>query len=354
MARTASRPSRPPRSRRGGPDQSVIVRRAIAVGAVVVVVLLLGLGVKSCLDSSADQSLRDYTRSASGLIDESDQQVGEPLFEALSQQRGGGSLDRETQVNELKVTADSLVDRAERLDTPDEMQPAQRNLVMALDLRAHGISKLAQQLGIAAGEDGRDEAIQQIAGQMQAFLASDVLYSQVVYPNMRNALADASLQNEPVPRGNFLPDLGWLDPQIVAQRLGTQFDEPGKPARKPAPGPHGTTLETVTVNETPLVPDTENAVTVSGTVTFSATFLNDANEEQDVVAKVELAGGGEPIVATKTIPTVEAAGEATVDIPLPKAPPTGTPLDATVSIEPVPGEETTDNNSQSFTVTFER
>jgi hypothetical protein len=48
-----------------------------------------------------------------------------------------------------------------------------------------------------------------------------------------------------------------------------------------------------------------------------------------------------------------AAGETkTVNVPLTEDPPTGRPVPVEVEVEPVPGEDKTDNNKQSYSVTF--
>ena len=58
------------------------------------------------------------------------------------------------------------------------MKAAQQSLLIALELRRDGLGDIAQRIRTALGDQGEaaDAAINQIAGQMQAFNASDVLY----------------------------------------------------------------------------------------------------------------------------------------------------------------------------------
>ncbi len=68
---------------------------------------------------------------------------------------------------------------------------------------------------------------------MQNFLASDVIYSQRFFPRLTKELKDADLGDEvKVPASRFLPDLEWLSPATVADRVGElfrAFDLEGKP-----------------------------------------------------------------------------------------------------------------------------
>ena len=62
---------------------------------------------------------------------------------------------------------------------PDEMKGAQQSLLIALECRRDGLAAIAEKIRTALGDEGdvANTAITQIAGQMQTFLASDVLYA---------------------------------------------------------------------------------------------------------------------------------------------------------------------------------
>jgi hypothetical protein len=69
---------------------------------------------------------------------------------------------------------------------------------------------------------------------------------------------------------------------------------------------------------------------------------------------VRVGQGGDATELEEPIDTI-AAGEAqTVTIPLGQQPPTGQNVPIEVEIEPVPGEEKTDNNSATYSVIFTR
>ena len=66
-ARPAPRRRRPPRR----PErQQIVLRRALALGAGLVVLILIVLGVKGCLDARAHRALSDYARSVTQIVEE--------------------------------------------------------------------------------------------------------------------------------------------------------------------------------------------------------------------------------------------------------------------------------------------
>ncbi len=93
---------------------------------------------------------------------------------------------------------------------PGEMQDAQRYLELVLDLREEGLTKIATLVRTALGGQGK-QASTLIAGDMEMFLTSDVVYSQRVAPLIQQALVADGI-HEPTAGTRFLPNLGWLDP----------------------------------------------------------------------------------------------------------------------------------------------
>ena len=100
------------------------------------------------------------------------------------------------QVNQLRQAAEEDVERAEGFDVPGDMAEAQDNLLLALQpARRRASRKIADEIPAAQGRGQPAAAARstQIAGQMQAFLASDVVYSQRVAPLIKEALDDAGI-----------------------------------------------------------------------------------------------------------------------------------------------------------------
>ena len=100
------------------------------------------------------------------------------------------------------------------------MKGAQQNLLIALEMRRDGLDYIASRIRSALGDSGdvADQAINQIAGQMQVFLASDVIYASRVMPFIRNALNANEIGGQTVAGSQFMPNQAWLQPDYGRQR----------------------------------------------------------------------------------------------------------------------------------------
>jgi hypothetical protein len=339
-------------------SQTVRNRRLVALGAGLVLFVLLAVLVNSCLDSRAENRLKDYNRDVATVIAQSDRDVARPFFDLLAQ--GGSSpVELESQVNQLRNVADRHVDQAEEFDVPDELSTAQRNLLLTLDMRASAIGKIAGQLRTALADgDQASNATTQIAAQMQQFLASDVIYDTRVIPFIQEALDAKEIGGQDLADSQFLPNLTWLQPDQVADRLGAQGGGGAAATdEEPAPGLHGHGLVSVAVGDTTLQPgETANRIPAGSDIAFTVTVANQGeNEEQNVNVSVRIRGdGGRPLTARRRIDQTTPGANAEVTIPLTQAPPIGTPVTIDISVGKVPGEEKVDNNRQSYTAIFTR
>ncbi len=339
------------------PDpQTARIRQGVAAGVILLVLILVVVGVRGCLNSAKKRSLRDYNRDVASLVQESDDQVSKPFFEALS---GGGAASGDTvnlatQVNQLKIVAEDLVKRARKLDAPDDMKPAQRYLLDVLEFRADGLQKIADKIPTAQGSGNTSEtAVSQITGQMMAFLTSDVIYSQRVVPYIKKALDDNDIAGQTIASSQFLPSIDWLDESEVASRLGAAAPAGSRKRGPPAPGTHGQALTSTSVNGTELSTDSANRIPASPNLTFTVNLENQGeNDEQGVVVQVEITGAGAAIRAQTTVPQTTAGSSATAEVPLRRTPPVGKPVEIKVTVQPVPGEVDPSNNSQTYPALF--
>lgn len=363
-----TRTARPPRPRRasgrasgggsgrGGADsQQLLIRRAGAIAVLVVVLIIIVLGVKSCRDSAKKNSLRDYNRDVATLVQDSDEQVSKPFFDLLTSQDQQSPVTLETQINQYRVVAEDQADRARGLSVPDAMVPAQRNLLTVLDFRAEALGSVADKIRTALGSaEASQGATEEIAGQMQKLLASDVIYSQRVAPLIKQELDDNDITGQTIAGSKFLPNLGWLNPDTVAARIGGTASSGTKTPT--TPGPHGHGLVSVAVGDVTLQPQPAvNRIPAGSDTTFLVTFQNQgASDETNVKVTVRISGAGTPIVVNKTVPQTVAGANAEVEIPLGQSPPIGTPVTIKVTVNKVPGEQKTDNNTADYTALFTR
>ena len=330
------------------------VRQAILLGGLVLLLILVIVGISSCVSSRKDRALKDYNRDVTAVISDSDAQVGKQFFQLMA--NGASEADQlQVQVSQLRQAADDDVKRASGFSVPDQMKPAQDNLLLVLNLRAEALEKIAGQLPAALGGRAKQEdAIKGIAGEMQEFLSSDVIYKVRVVPLIKEALDAEGITGQTISDSQFLDDIAWLSPALVGERLGQEAAASGSTTA--APGLHGHGLLSTAVGDVTLQPGgVINRVTVSNGATFAIKFANQGdNDERNVKVTIRIASGGKTIASqTKTIAQTKAKTEAAVDIPITQALPADAAI-VDVSINKVPGEQKVDNNKSSYTVIFQR
>jgi hypothetical protein len=342
-----------------GPDdsQQLLIRRIVAVGVVALVLIIIIFGFKSCRDSAHKNALRDYNTNVATIVKDSDDQVGKPLFDLLQSKTDQSPVSQETQINQYRVVAEDQAKSARNLDVPGDMAAAQRTLLTTLDFRAEALGAIADKIRTALGSENAAsrQATSEIAGQMQKLLASDVIYSQRTAPLIKEKLDADGITGQTIAASKFLPNLGWLEPDTVAARIGGTGSAGTKTPT--TPGPHGHGLTSVAIAGTTLSPQPAvNRVAAGSSTTFAVSFQNQgAADEVNVKVTVRISAEGQKaIVVTKTVPQTKAGATSQVDIPLGQSPPIGTPVTVKVTVAKVPGEETVTNNTQSYTVLFTR
>jgi hypothetical protein len=361
-AGTPPRPSprRPQRSGGGGTsgggghalDQhTLLMRRRIAAGVGVVLLIVIALIVNGCLKSSKEQSLKDYSQRVGEVVHKSDEEVSRPFFAALAGAAGKTPLQVEQQLHGYRELAESQAASAKGLNVPGEMASAQRYLLLALDLRSEGVGKIAGLVHTALGGQNK-QAFSQIAGEMENFLTSDVVYSQRVAPLIQQTLKADGISEQTAASSSFLPNLGWLNATTVQARMTGQTSASSNGTI--APGTHGSALTGVAVGATTLQPaPAVNHVSGGANPTFTVMVEDSgSNAETNVKVEVAVTNGGTQHKGIHVINKTEPGKTASVDIPV-----EGVTLNAasrvTVNVQPVPGETNTENNKQTYDVVFE-
>jgi hypothetical protein len=226
-----------PRPRRSatvrGPStdhQTLLVRRAVAIGVVGLLLILLFFFVRSCANTRNENALKDYNREVASIVRESDTQVGDPFFQLLGQAGSESPQDLQTNISGYRVQAEAQLKQARSLDVPDEMKGAQQSLLIALEFRRDGLGFIAEKIRTALGDEGEaaNDAITEIAGQMQVFLASDVLYQARTAPLIKRALDDAEIGGQRIAASRFLPGIEWLSEETVAAQLEQELGWTGR------------------------------------------------------------------------------------------------------------------------------
>jgi hypothetical protein len=329
-----------------------MVRRLLAAGAGIVIVIVIALVINGCVKSEKQQSLKTYNREVSQIAQESDKQVSQPLFVALTNSTGKSALDVELQVDELLKLAQGLATRAKGLSVPGEMAAAQQNFLLTLDLRVEGMTKVAALVPTALGGQAKPTSAK-IAGDMEIFLASDVIYSQRVAPLIQQTLAADGIQGLTTAPTRFLPNLAWLEPAATLARITGQASGSSTSSTGLAPGTHGSALLGVSVGATTLEPEPAlNHISGGANPTFTAVVEDSGeNAETDVKVDVTVTAGGKQYKASHVINQTQPGSKYNVEVTV-----VGVPLGAAAKVEtyvePVPGETDLENNKATFLAIF--
>ncbi|HEX2161923.1 MAG TPA: hypothetical protein VHF88_08900 [Thermoleophilaceae bacterium] len=330
-----------------------MVRRSLALGAGLLVLILLIFGVRSCMDNQKESAITDWVRDVDALMKQSNGE-SEALFDQLGG-GGGTDVDVENALNSFRIQSAQLVDQANGLDRPGELDRAQEELVETLTFRAEGIAQIADALPNALTDGEQAEgAARRIAEAMQLFVTSDQIYFKRVVPALDEVLEQEGLLLS-LTKSTFLPDLSWLDPAEVADRLSGIASGGGEEGdEEAAPGLHGNGLGTVTLGGQTLVAGGSTSVTATGDLSFEVQVINQGeNTETDVTVTATVGSGADEIVAEGVIDTIAAGESQVVTIRLEETPPTGQAVPITIEIELVPGEDADiGNNSGEFSVIF--
>jgi hypothetical protein len=327
-----------------------MMRRRIAAGVAVVLLIIIVLVINSYVKGKHQQSLKDYNRSVSQIAAQSDAQVARPLFAALAGAGSKSALDVEVQIDQLRIQAQNVDAQARHLSVPGGMTGAQRALLLALGLRVEGMTKLAAQVPSALGTKSK-QASAQISGDMEIFLASDIIYSQRVAPLIAQTLASNGINGLSTTATRFLPNVGWLDPNTTFSRITGQAT--GASATEAVTGNHGSALKAVSVGTNALAPEpTLNHITGGGNPTFTVQAENSGEfSETNVKVNITVTAAGKQYKASHVIEKTEPGKSVNVEIPV-----TGIPLGVAskiqVGIDGVPGENDLENNKNTYLAIF--
>ena len=320
-----------------------MLRRGLALGGGLLLLILIVLGIKGCLDARANRELSDYARNVTQIVEET-KQTSKSFFEKLEDQGNLSVTDYVEAVNADRSAVDSQATRVDDLSAPGDMGRAQSNLELVYQLRSDAMDEIAEKMPTALGDAGAEKAMAGIAKQMQKLLASDVVYEQVVRPEIDGVLADNGISDSDVPESAFLPDEKWLDETTVGEALGgisggTTGDVSGL---------HGTELTGVVINGTELVEGAPATISAEEGVEVEASVQNQGESTENGVS-VSVSYEGTTVKGE--IDELPAGETGVAVIPLNPAPSGEVTLE--VVVEAVAGEEVTENNEAAYTLVVE-
>jgi hypothetical protein len=322
-----------------------MLRRGLALGGGLVLLILVVLGVKGCLDARANRELSDYARNVTQIVQETEQ-TSKSFFGKLEDPGTLSVREFIAEVNADRSAMDNYVSRVDGLSAPGDMGRAQRNLELVYELRGSAMTEIANRMSTALGDAGAEQATAAIAKQMQILLASDVVYENVVRPGIDSVLASNGINDSDVPKSSFVPDgTKWLEEDEVASALGgisgtTEASDGGI---------HGLELSGVTINGQELAEGAPAVVSGEEAVEVEVSVENQGEStESDIEVEVSVDGAN---TLNDSIETIGAQETGSVTIPLTPTPKGAVTIE--VKVDTVPGEQLSENNEASYSVTIE-
>lgn len=350
-------PPRPPRSRGAADQQQIWARRLVALFALLILLVLFALIIQGCVSSAQKNALQEYGQAVTELGTESSSNVAQGL-QLLNSPNDSDALAQRNGLDKLASDSRTLEERARELSTPGGLEGATQNLVTALSLRADALGRIADRIATARGTSRAqaEEATQQIAGQMQALSASDVLWQLRVTPYIRDKAKDLEARDDGVEASVVLTDLSWVNAATVANRIDGQSAEPAPEEQEQCTDgtKHGHGLESVTANGKALAEGAVTTVPNDTGLSFIVTIANQGDSDESnvsvTVTGTSKATNKEVFSVTKKVPNSPKAQSTEVPIPITKA--VSSAVTVKAEVKGVACEVNKDNNTKSFQVIF--
>jgi CARDB len=341
----ADEPERP-RRRVSGPQrrrQQFLVRRLIGVGIGLAFLILIVIGIRGCLEARSDRGLRNYTSDVATIMQQSEQS-GQDFFALLNLPSGSSSLDVKNQILAQRDNSQTLLDRAESMDVPGQMNDAQGALDLTLTLRRNALDAIASNVQQAAARTETADAISNISDAMGSLYASDIVWSQVGAPEVREVDEQEGVDAPALPPGNFMPAnaTDFLDQTTLVTKLDAITGQ------QATGGTHGLQLLQTSIGGQVLATDSQNTVPGSAQELEIQVQNSGDSDETDIRVTATLEGNE----FNGQIPALSAGESGTVSIPLTSKPAPGTDVTLEVVVQPVIGEQIADNNQATYTLVF--
>jgi hypothetical protein len=335
-----------------------MLRLAGLIAFLILAVVLLVVGVRSCASSGKHARYEGYIQDVRGIARRNDQ-ISKDLNAALSA-TGIKETDLEAKINSLAAQEQQEVATASKMNPPGPLRVEHDHLIEVLKLRSSGLSRLADAFRQTATAKASNSAVsgRLISDQALLLVASDVnwdfYFREPTQLELRNqnisdigAVPDSNIILNPELAGTQAMTQVWLRVHGAATGGGTTS------------GKHGSALVSVTA-----LPDgkrldpngaaSDNQITASTDLAFQVVVTDSGDfQEFNVQVTLTILRTPNPIVLKKKIDVINAGETKKVtftNINLTRL--FGVPTTIKVDVAPVPGEKTTTNNSAEYKVIF--
>jgi CARDB protein len=348
IMRRVPRPPTPPRPPAG---VTPLLRLVGLIAVAILIVVLLVFWIQSCQGSSKRSSFEKYMSQISQSASSS-AAIGQEMSRLLAQP-GVDEKQLESKLNGFTQRQQQLVASAQAISPPGQLRDEQRAAVEAMQFRVSGLQGLQDAFRRTADFTSSDEASTVLAAQAQRLATSDVIWDDLFKTPATDVLKTEGVTGVTVPSSKFLitPDFAS---SAAMKAIWERLQGASSGGGQTPTGVHGTGIESVKVlpSGTELTQDTETTITVTQDLAFEVAVKNTGDsEEVQVQVDLTIQRTPTPITKTETIPLINAGETKTVvfrDLGSP-------PFDKTtvkVDVHPVPGEQSTANNSYEYPVIF--
>jgi len=337
--RLPKRPPTPP----GGPQ---LYRLGVLIAGAIVLAVIFILVINNCRGDQKRAAYEDYIDDV-GTVASSSADLGKQLNTQLT--APGIKIEAlRGDIEGLRDQQEQILQQTEDLSPPGPLVEQQEALVEAMQFRVNGLGGIAQGLQLVAETDNDEEASQNLANQAQRLVASDVVYADAFKAAAEEVLEQQGVTNVAIPASVFVqtPELSspsfWTD---SIQRL-TQGTETS--------GLRGNGIASVTVlpGGQELSASGDNTIAVTDDLVFEVAVEN-SGESQETQVVVRLVIRQQPRISKEQTIDVIASGETkTVRFSGFDQIAFSTQTTLSVTVEPVPGETNTDNNTREYPIIF--
>ncbi len=340
------RPRLPTRPPTGGGSALLARRAGLIVGGIILAVVLV-LVVDSCREDQKRAEYETYLERV-GTVGAQSADVGQRLNQLIFS--SGIKLDDlMAELEGLRREQSQAVANAERLEPPGPLRDQQESLIQAMLLRVEGLNGLSRAFdAVATTADGNPDVL--LAEQSDRLVASDVVYEDLFAEGTRAVLDAQGITGIAVPASDFVRNRELASPtswQLIVDRLTQPNEGRG--------GLHGNQIAGVRVlpGGKALSPTEENTVQVSTGLAFEVQVKNSGdNQETQVRVNLVIQQSPESIRREQTIDIINPGDTKTVTFRDLSGLAFGPRTIMKVTVEPVPGEENTNNNTAEYVVIF--
>jgi hypothetical protein len=355
-AKTRKSRERAPKQRKtggGGPSfgQSPLARVLIILTAVVVLVLIITLGINSCINKKKVGEYRDYFAAVDGVLRDSDD-IGKQLSDMYMKPDETVRQALEGKLAEFLAAQEQLLEKAKAIKAPDQFKKENEWFIASMQIRVRGLKGLQPAVLNALEARDNQAGAAQVSHEMLILLTSDVAYDEFFYQPAQRVLKEEDIKDIKVPQAKFLKDSALANSQTAVSVLDRL-----KGGTAQVSGLHGVALVGVKAQPSGMVltTDSDNSLKASDALTFEVEVENQGEAtENDVLVSLSLSAPGRPSPqkVDGRIPTIAPGERRTIEL-------TGLAAEAgsqtalmRAEVGPVPGETNTQNNVGDYNIAF--